>query len=62
MKPALQEPSEMDYSQVQYVFTNFNPGGIKFSFKSIKCFYVQIWMIVHILNMLCKIPIWNLLK
>lgn len=47
----------MDYSEDHYVCTHYNPGKMKFSFKSIKCFLVQVWVVVHILNMLCKISI-----
>lgn len=57
MKPVVQEPSEMDYSQDQYVCTLYNPGGMEFSFKNIECLYVQVSVVVHILNMLCKISI-----
>lgn len=41
MKPVLQEPSEMAYSQDQNVCTHYKPAGMKFSFKSIKCLLVQ---------------------
>lgn len=41
MKLVLQEPSEMAYSQDQYVCTHYKHAGMKFSFESIKCLFVQ---------------------
>lgn len=41
MKPMLQGPSEMAYSQDQYVYTHYKSAGMKFYFKSIKCLLVQ---------------------
>lgn len=40
-KPVLQELSEKAYSQDQCVCTHYEPAGMKFSFKSIKCVLVQ---------------------